>query len=155
MAVLRQTSPKPAFQAFWGAVMGASGPGHLPCPSCDRAMQAVQAETEGETISIDRCALCLIVWFDADERARLLGKARDQQAAQAEAQAAHMAALPPQARGAIAGLEATTRVRANERAALQMSLDRLNQPVEPRWYRGRGQLHGALWILEAFGVPEP
>lgn len=135
--------------------MTASGPGHLPCPACARPMQAVRAETGGETVTVDRCAPCQIVWFDADERARILGEARDREATRREAEAARIAALPPEAQGALAGLQAEATARQAERGALQASLDRLNEPVKPRWHRGHGDLHGALWILEAFGVPEP
>lgn len=149
VAVLRQTSDRPAFQGFWRSVMTASGPGHLACPACSREMQEVQVQAGPETVTVDRCVPCGIVWFDPEERERLLGAARDRAAAAREARAAEIAQLPAEAQAAIAGLAVEGELRKVRSETIQTSAKALNTKVEPMWRRGRLDIHGALWLIEA------
>lgn len=56
-------------------MLESDGPEDAPCPRCRRAMRQARVTSEDETVLLDACATCRVVWFDADELDRLRGRA--------------------------------------------------------------------------------
>jgi Zn-finger nucleic acid-binding protein len=73
LAVLRDTAPGPARQA-WAAAVG-QRVRLRPCPSCTQGMAEVEVPTSPEHTQVDVCTTCQLVWFDAGERSTFLGGA--------------------------------------------------------------------------------
>ncbi len=78
VSVLRRTSEKSRFRAFWGATLQSQIRGHLACPGCRRHMHVVDVEDtsaviDSGAVTLDVCRSCTLVWFDPQERAQVLG----------------------------------------------------------------------------------
>ena len=132
VAILRQTTSKEAFRTFWSAAMAGGIEVALPCPCCNATMGHVMVPEGDGHIELDRCKACQIVWFDADERERALGAVEDPEARARAQAAARQAALPPEARAAMAQLDAQ-RVQAADRHADRARLiEQARRPVESR-----------------------
>jgi Zn-finger nucleic acid-binding protein len=132
VAMLRQTSSKESFRFFWAATLSSTRPGHLPCPGCGGPMQHVDVEFDAHTVGLDRCRPCQFVWFDPDERERVLGEAADQRRVAEEAESARIARLPVAARAQLAGLAARQRVEAAERESIRGAIELASLPVRAR-----------------------
>ena len=78
VSLLRRTSEKERFRAFWGATLQSAVRGQLPCPACRREMHEVDVEDTSAVLSagavtLDVCRSCTLVWFDPQERGQVLG----------------------------------------------------------------------------------
>jgi len=131
VALLRQTSSRESFRQFWAATMSSTRPGRLPCPGCGGRMQHIDVEFDKDKVELDRCQPCQFVWFDPEERERVLGEAADQQQLAAKAESARIARLPVAARAQLAGLGARQRIEAAEREGVRKAIEVARTPVRP------------------------
>lgn len=71
LAVLRKSTLRDAVNELWlEAQQGGGVPGR-PCPCCAGAMFEVSSTKGHAPMRVDVCKTCMLVWFDADERAQL------------------------------------------------------------------------------------
>ncbi len=68
LSQIRERMPQEGFRAMWQAARAAeaSGPG---CPVCQRAMRVIRAGRE--SVEIDVCVGCQMLWLDAGEQEKL------------------------------------------------------------------------------------
>ena len=76
ISLLRLTLPAPIVNRLWQDVRHGNPPRSRPCPSCDQKMS--QLSFPGQSLVIDVCPTCTLIWFDPLEY-ESLPKARAEQ----------------------------------------------------------------------------
>ena len=66
LAVLRKQLPPRIVRDFWKQAYSSKKASRL-CPSCRQALNNFSCTFSGNTINLDLCKKCQIVWFDKDE----------------------------------------------------------------------------------------
>lgn len=67
IGVLRKLIPKPLFNQIWHSATDLPRPGVLHCPGCNQRMLSFSISMEGQTVNLDACRTCYMVWFDDQE----------------------------------------------------------------------------------------
>ncbi|MGJ8651881.1 MAG: rhomboid family intramembrane serine protease [Opitutaceae bacterium] len=71
MSLLRKMIPSNAMNGLWQRARMGSHPKKHRCPGCNRKMEEISVEAEGQTRAIDVCTTCQFVWLDEGEWADL------------------------------------------------------------------------------------
>lgn len=66
LAVLRRCLPPAQVKTFWRRLQTAAH-ASAPCPSCARPLREFTLPVEAQTLTLDICKTCQIVWFDKGE----------------------------------------------------------------------------------------
>jgi len=67
LAVLRQYLRSDVLRSFWRKAISASAATDKKCPSCRQLLRTFTVQRNGQTISLDTCRQCQLVWFDKGE----------------------------------------------------------------------------------------
>ncbi len=67
MALLRQMLHAPGPDQLWGEALRAVDDPTCKCPTCRGVMRRVDHEIGGETVQVEVCKRCQMIWFDAHE----------------------------------------------------------------------------------------
>jgi Zn-finger nucleic acid-binding protein len=67
LAVLRQYLRSDVVRSFWRKAISASATADKKCPSCRQSLRAFTIQRNGQTINLDTCRHCQLVWFDKGE----------------------------------------------------------------------------------------
>lgn len=67
LAVLRQYLRSDIVKGFWRKAIAASATADKKCPSCRQSLRAFTIQRNGQTINLDVCRHCQLVWFDKGE----------------------------------------------------------------------------------------
>ncbi len=62
---------------LWNQFRTEGWTGDRRCPSCPKAMKALQAELAGASMQLDACLTCMLLWFDQGELERIKLKAKE------------------------------------------------------------------------------
>lgn len=71
MSLLRKMVPSSAMNGLWQRARMGSHPKKHRCPGCNRKMEEISVDAEGQTRAIDVCSSCQFVWLDEGEWADL------------------------------------------------------------------------------------
>jgi len=66
-AVLRQYLRSDVVRSFWRKAIAASATSDKKCPSCRQSLSAFTIQCNGQTVNLDTCRHCQLVWFDKGE----------------------------------------------------------------------------------------
>jgi Zn-finger nucleic acid-binding protein len=67
IAVLRRYLGGSLVQSFWRKAIAGSAPAERKCPSCRQSLSAFEIQKDGQTIVLDICRRCHLLWFDKGE----------------------------------------------------------------------------------------
>jgi len=67
LAVLRQYLRSDVTRSFWRKAIAASATADKKCPSCRQSLRAFTMQRNEQTINLDTCRHCQLVWFDKGE----------------------------------------------------------------------------------------
>ncbi len=67
LTVLRRQLAEDVVRDFWRKAMDASEPSPHKCPSCSRALREFVARHEDQSLRLDLCRQCQMMWFDPGE----------------------------------------------------------------------------------------
>ena len=67
LAVLRQYLRSDVVRTFWHKAIAASAAADKKCPSCRQSLRAFTVQRNEQTINLDTCRHCQLVWFDKGE----------------------------------------------------------------------------------------
>jgi len=67
LAVLRQYLRSDVVRGFWRKAITASASTDKKCPSCRQSLRSFTIQRNGQTINLDTCRHCQLVWFDKGE----------------------------------------------------------------------------------------
>lgn len=73
LAMVRKRANKERYKAFWGVLRHPAPTGSLRCPSCQQPMEVSQHPMGTDTVELDHCRPCQLIWFDTDELTALTG----------------------------------------------------------------------------------
>jgi len=67
LTVLRRQLEEDVVRDFWRKAVDASEPSPHKCPSCSRALREFVAHHEDQSLRLDLCRQCQLMWFDPGE----------------------------------------------------------------------------------------
>jgi Zn-finger nucleic acid-binding protein len=67
LAVLRRHLEEGVARDFWRRATQASAPSKRHCPSCDKPLREFVAAHENQSLRLDLCRPCQLMWFDPGE----------------------------------------------------------------------------------------
>jgi Zn-finger nucleic acid-binding protein len=67
VALLRRIAPKKRVHAIWYGATRDGTKSQRGCPGCQFPMRTGRVDVDGETVEIDACRRCQLLWFDGTE----------------------------------------------------------------------------------------
>jgi Zn-finger nucleic acid-binding protein len=67
IAVLRRYLGGSLVQSFWRKAIASSTPAERKCPSCRQSLNSFKVNKNEQTITLDICRRCYLLWFDKGE----------------------------------------------------------------------------------------